>query len=92
MDTYCRIFCFHFVDSLSTNPKTIYSSNLTIKSAKYSPNSNSPNHFYESIQINVTEDGVYTFAIDNTIDTQAYIYKTKFIPLIPSLNGLEIVF
>jgi hypothetical protein len=38
------------------------------------------------MQMNVVEDGYYSFASNSTIDTYGYVYKSSFNPFDPSMN------
>jgi hypothetical protein len=46
------------------------------------------NYYYEAIQVNVFENGCYSFTSNSTIDTYGYIYKEYFNPMVPIDNLL----
>ncbi|CAF1172988.1 unnamed protein product [Adineta ricciae] len=67
-----------------------YTSKLTINSSKhaYYPADIQPNRYYETIEINVAEDGNYTLGSDNEIGIYGAVYKNRFNPFSPDLNKI----
>jgi hypothetical protein len=69
----------------------MYSSALTAGSQIYSRQGSrcqAPAYYYEAIQVNVVDDGIYNLSSNSTIDTYGYLYKDTFKPLNPSTNLL----
>lgn len=83
------VFDFYLIDSSSVNGKAIYTSELHTNSHKYSGYCIEPQYYYEAIQINIIEDGFYTFSIDRKVLMHVSIYKNKFTPLHSFLNQLQ---
>jgi hypothetical protein len=82
--------CFsHLIDVPSVSVQATYLSKFTTNSPKYSPtidcDSSMPSSYYEAIQVNVIEDGHYSFATDNR-SIYTYIYKDEFNPLHEYMN------
>jgi hypothetical protein len=78
------------VGVLSLN-QSIYSSALAIDSQSYSRLGSvcaAPNYYYEAIQLNVVEDGIYSLWSSSTMDTYGYLYNNTFNPFNPSTNLL----
>jgi len=80
---------FYPIDSSSVVAQTIYSSTLNTKSSKYNRDCTLLDYYYEAIQVNVVEDGIYTFGSDSTMNTYGHIYKGKFNPFDPSMNQVQ---
>jgi hypothetical protein len=69
----------------------MYSSALSVDSQSFSrPDSGSAaaNYYYEAIQLNVVEDGIYNLWSNSTMDTYGYLYNDDFNPFNPSTNLL----
>jgi hypothetical protein len=58
----------------------MYASALTKDTQTYSRVCGKGNYHYESIQMNVQQNGAYSFDSNNTIITYGYIYKNDFDP------------
>jgi hypothetical protein len=68
----------------------IYPLELSTNSLKYSRDCVKPDYHYEAIQVNVVEDGYYTFGSDSAEGFYCYLYEGKFSPFKPSMNILKI--
>lgn len=72
------------------NVQGIYSFQLTTNSPMYTRECIQSNHYYETIQINVIEDGYYRFgSINDSIYTYGDIYENKFNPFDPHMNQIN---
>lgn len=75
---------------ISASPKqAIYESKLTTNSPKFSRDCITPNYYYETIEVNVIEDGSYTFYSEIFGLFYGYIYKEKFNPFNPFINKIQ---
>lgn len=45
--------------------------------------------FYEAVQINVSENGLYAFVCNSTMNTYGFIFENEFIPLEPYRNKIN---
>jgi hypothetical protein len=69
----------------------MYSSALSVVSQSYSRSDSAceaPNYYYEAIQVNAVEDGIYNLWSNSTMDTCGYLYNDTFNPFKPSTNLL----
>lgn len=80
---------FYSIDSASVPMQAEYTSNLTTSSPKYSRNCIELNYFYQALEVNVVEDGFYTFGSRSKINTYGYFYEGKFNPFDPSMNAIQ---
>jgi hypothetical protein len=64
----------------------MYSSVLTVNSSTYSRDCVRPSFYYEALQVNVDETGLYRVESNSHVDTYGYIYKDSFNPFNPFQN------
>ena len=77
------LFCKHFSISQST-----YKSKLIASTPTYLRQCGKGKYHYETIQVNVQMNGVYSFNSNNTNITYGYIYENDFDPSNPTNNLL----
>ena len=63
-----------------------YNSELTKESSVYPRICGKGNYHYQIIEINVEQNGSYTFDSNNTIELYGYIYNNDFDPSYPNKN------
>jgi hypothetical protein len=63
-----------------------YTVHLTTNSPKYSPDYSQTNYYYEAIEVNVADDGMYTLRSDTEMSVSNTLYQNKFNPFNPSVN------
>ena len=69
--------------------RTTYASELTKSSNTYSRDQcQSSDYFYQALQFNVKESGIYRFQSESTIYMYGYLYRDKFDPAKPEQNLL----
>lgn len=71
------------------NIQAIYSSELFRNSSKYAWNCIIAAYYYETIRINVVENGFYTFGSRSKIVVYGFLYKNQFNPFDPSMNKID---
>ncbi len=65
----------------------MYLSALTTSSQTYARTGcNDANYYYEAIQVNVIDSGMYSFRSNSLITTYGYIYNDTFTPFDPIVN------
>ncbi len=69
--------------------QSTYESVLTVKTQTYCRVCGRTNYYYETIQVNVQENGAYSFDSNSTIITYGYIYKSDFDPFNPTENVIS---
>ena len=69
--------------------QTTYTSELTKHTPVYPRVCGQGNYHYETFQINVRQDGSYTFDTNSTIELYGYIYENEFDPSYPNENLLK---
>ena len=69
--------------------QTTYTSELTKHTPVYPRVCGQGNYHYETFQINVQQDGSYTFDTNSTIELYGYIYENEFDPSYPNENLLK---
>lgn len=77
---------FLSTDAPSLAIQAIYTTSLTTTSSKYFPSCIPPDYYYEAIEVNVVQDGNYTFRSHSKIYIYGYLYQNKFDPFVPSVN------
>ncbi|CAF1199514.1 unnamed protein product [Adineta steineri] len=70
----------------STVTESIYSSVLTVNSQMYSRECGKSNYYYETIEVNVSKVGNYSFGSYGINNTYGYIYNNSFNPFNPAEN------
>ncbi|CAF3909027.1 unnamed protein product [Adineta steineri] len=87
-----RIQKFEYLEELCTNTssvvQTVYTSKLTTNSSTYFRSCSSSRSYYEAIQMNVHDSGLYTFLSRGNMDTYGFIYEDYFKPSSPRKNLL----
>lgn len=83
-----NIAMYH-VDFSSVTIEPIYSSELNMNSSKFCLFGNEPLFYYEAMQINFVEDGIYAFSSGSRMSTYGYIYKDQFNPFDPLMNQIQ---
>ncbi|CAF1031562.1 unnamed protein product [Adineta steineri] len=73
----------------SLSLKVVFQSSLTKTNQVYFRDCTEPNFHYESIQVNVIENGYYIFRTYSALDTYGYIYEKIFNALDPLENVLK---
>lgn len=81
-------FIFSYSQGTPVKVQLIYSSKLTADSPTYYRDCEVPRCHYETLEINVTTNGVYVLWSESNIDLYGYIYKNDFNSLKPSENEL----
>lgn len=66
--------------------ESVYSSRLTDQNQVYMRECGRGNYFYETMELNFTNDGYYSFGCISQTKTFAYLYKTQFNSLDPDKN------
>ena len=81
------LFIYFYIIDNSLVVESIYSSKLTENSSTFTRiNCESPDYYYEAIEIDVIESGCYSLTSNSTIDTYGYIYKDKFYSIDATIN------
>ncbi|CAF1031449.1 unnamed protein product, partial [Adineta steineri] len=70
------------------NVQATYPSSFTVDSSLYYRDCNMPKCYYEALQINVFETGIYVLWSESNVNTYGYIYQHDFNPFEPLKNLL----
>lgn len=83
-----QMYCFYSIDSPSVFIQATYTPNMTMNSSTYSPDFMSvlPNYYYEAVEVNVIENGMYTFNGDKELGVKITLYQDIFNPFNPHEN------
>jgi len=66
--------------------QSTYISTLTKDSPTYSRVCRTGSYHYETVEVNVQQNGVYGFRSDSTLILYGYMYENKFDPFHPNVN------